>query len=108
MYPVDLSKAEMLSGHLHISGDTPITTGALSGRIELIRHDETLNKQLLTILNGLKAMAALGGPGAAEAAKHINLDADGEKVSLNFSFSTEIMEKLTQMGTGRAGTPQTK
>lgn len=108
MYQVDLSKAEMLSGHLHISGDTPITTGAFSGRIELIRHDETLNKQLLTILNGVKAMAALGGPEAAEAAKHINLDADAEKVSLAFSFSTEIVEKLARMGPGGAGAPPTK
>lgn len=108
MYQVDLSNAEVLSGHLHISGDTPITTGSLSGRIELIRHDETLNKQLLAVLNGVKAMAALGGPEAAEAAKHFNLDADAEKVSLDFSFTSEEFTNLTQIGQGGTGTPPAK
>lgn len=108
MYQVDLSNAEAFLVHVHISGDTPITAGALSGGITLIRHDEERNKQLLNILNGAKAMAALGGPEAVEAVKHIDFHADAGKVSMDFSFSTEIMEKLAQLNRTTTAPPPGK
>ena len=89
-FQVDLSKAEAVIGFIDYERDNWL------GEIKLHSKDEESNKQIVTVLNGLKGMGALAGPEVAELVGNINLTATDEHIKLDFSVSNELLEKLKQ------------
>jgi hypothetical protein len=88
MFKVDVSKAEAIVGSIDYEASV------LNGALELISKNEQANKDLVNTLNGLKGMGAMAGPEVAELVNNINLAASADKISLTFSISDELVEKL--------------
>ena len=88
MFKADLSKAEVIVGQVDYTGS------AWEGEIAVVCPNEEGNKQLVNALNGLKGMAAMGGPEVAELVNNINLSASADQITLTFSITDELIDKL--------------
>jgi len=88
MFKLDLTKAEAIVGYID-HADTTWT-----GEITMISHNEEANQQLVSTLNGLKMMAAAGGPEVEEMVKNMDLKASADSVKLKITITEELMEKL--------------
>jgi len=96
-FKMDLSKAEMIFGHVDHGG------GAWNGELKLISRDEAANKQMVTMLNGFKGMGAMAGPEVAELVGNINLTAAADHIKLTFNLSDELLRKLQEKAEEKAG-----
>lgn len=100
-FEMDLTKAEILHGFIGHDGKV------WSGEMTLVSKDEESNKQIVNLLNGLKGMAALGGPEVAEVVSNINLSASSDNIKLTFSISDVLLKKLqTKLKEKSSETPQ--
>ncbi len=98
MFKMDLSKAELFFGHVNYKGD------AWTGEIQLVSHNPEGNEQLVTTLNGMKGMAAMGGPEIAELVGNINLSATADAIKISFSLSNELLKKMQKkIGAQKSG-----
>lgn len=91
MMPVDLSKAEAFTAFMDYKGKT------FSGELRLISQNETGNKQIADMLNGLKSLGAMGAskePELGQLLNSIQLSSAADHVKLTFSLSEELMNKL--------------
>jgi hypothetical protein len=88
MFKIDLTKAEAIVGYLDNAGNT------WTGEITMISHNEEANQQLVSTLNGLKMMAAAGGPEVEELVKNLDLKASADSVKLKVTMSEDLLEKL--------------
>lgn len=88
MVSADLTKAEAICGYFDHKG------GAWEGELVLISKDTDANEKMVTSLNGLKGMGAMGGPEVAELLNNVNLTASGEEVKLSFKITDELVNKL--------------
>ena len=91
MMPVDLSKAEAFTAFADFKDKV------LSGELRLISKNEAGNKQIVDMLNGLKALGAMGSekePELAQVLNGIQLNAAPDAITLTFSLSEELMNKL--------------
>lgn len=95
-FKMDLSKAEMLLGHVDHGG------AEWNGELKLISRDEEANKQMVTMLNGLKGMGAMAGPEVAELVGNINLTAAADHIQLAFNISDELIRKLQEKAKQKA------
>jgi hypothetical protein len=89
-FKMDLSKAEAFLGYVDHDGSAWI------GDIKLMSFDEKSNKEIVTMLNGLKGMGALAGPEVAELISNIQLTAEADHIKLSFSLSNELLDKLRE------------
>jgi hypothetical protein len=92
MMPVDLSKAEAFIGYLDYKGKT------FSGEFQLISFNEQGNKGIVDMLNGLKALGAMGSakePELGQLLNGIQLSSTAEAIKLTFSLPEELMDKLS-------------
>jgi len=99
MMPVDLSKAEAFIGYLDYKGKT------FSGEFQLISNNEQGNKQIVEMLNGLKALGAMGSakePELGQLLNGIQLSSSAEAIKLAFSLSEELMNKLSDKAKDKA------
>jgi hypothetical protein len=88
MFKFDLSKAEAVIANMDRSGSS------WEGEIKLISMNPDGNRQLVSTLNGLKVFGAAAGDEVAEFINAIDLYAEDDSVSLEFSISDELWEKL--------------
>ncbi len=88
MIQADLSKAEALYGNVDFSSNT------WSGKFVLVSINEEGNNKLVTTLNGLKGLGAMGGPEIAELINNIDISATPDSIILSFEISNELLEKL--------------
>lgn len=91
MMPVDLSKAEAFTAVADFKNKT------LSGELRLIAQNESGNKQIADMLNGLKALGAMGAakePELGELLNGIQLSSAADHVKLTFSLSEALLDKL--------------
>jgi hypothetical protein len=88
MFKMDLTKAEAIVGYIDYADKT------WTGEITMISHNEEANQQLVSTLNGLKMMAAAGGPEVEEMVKNMDLKASADSVKLKITLTEELMEKL--------------
>lgn len=91
MMPVDLSQAEAFTAVADFKNKT------LSGELRLISQNEAGNKQIADMLNGLKALGAMGAakePEVGELLNGIQLSSAVDHVKLTFSISEALMDKL--------------
>lgn len=88
MFKMDLTKAEAVVGYLDNEGNT------WTGEITMISHNEEANQQLVSTLNGLKMMAAAGGPEVQELVNNMDLKASADNVKLKVTLTGELLEKL--------------
>lgn len=88
MFKADLSKAEVIVGQVDYTGS------AWEGEIAVVCPNEEGNKQLVNTLNGLKGLAAMGGPEVAELVNNINLSASADQITLTFNITDELVDKL--------------
>lgn len=95
-FKMDLSKAEMLFGHVDHSG------AEWNGELKMISRDEAANKQMVTMLNGFKGMGAMAGPEVAELVGNINLTAAADHIKLTFNVSDELIRKLQEKAKEKA------
>jgi hypothetical protein len=101
MMPVDLSKAEAFIGHLDYKNKT------FSGEFQLISNNEQGNKQIVEMLNGLKALGAMGAqkePELGQLLNGITLSSTAEAIKLAFSLPEELMNKLGDKAKDKAKT----
>lgn len=99
MMPVDLSKAEAFIGYLDYKSKT------FSGEFQLISHNEQGNKQIVDMLNGLKALGAMGSakePELGQLLNGIQLSSASDNIKLTFSLSEELMNKLSDKAKDKA------
>jgi len=102
--PVDLSKAEAFLGYLDFKNKM------LSGQFQLISHNEEGNKGIVDLLNGLKALGAMGStkePELAELLNGINLTSNADQIKLTFSISDAVLNKLGEKAKEKAATALT-
>ncbi|HSQ35719.1 MAG TPA: hypothetical protein VLQ89_06995, partial [Candidatus Binatia bacterium] len=91
MMPVDLSKAEAFTAVADFKNKV------LSGELRLISKNEAGNKQIVEMLNGLKALGAMGAskePELGQLLNGIQLGASADAITLSFSLSEELMNNL--------------
>ena len=99
MMPVDLSKAEAFIGYLDFKGKT------FSGEFQLVSHNEQGNKQVVDMLNGLKALGAMGSakePELGQLLNGIQLSSSPDSIKLAFSLSEELMNKMSDKAKDKA------
>jgi hypothetical protein len=99
MMPVDLSKAEGFIGYLDYKGKT------FSGEFQLLSRNEQGNKQVVDMLNGLKALGAMGSakePELGQVLNGIQLSSTAEAIKLAFSLPEELMNKLSDKAKDKA------
>ena len=89
-FKMDLSKAEMVFGTIDHAA------AAWKGEIKMISKDEAANKNMVTMLNGLKGMGAMAGPEVAELVSNMNLTAAADHIMLSFTLSDELLKKLQE------------
>lgn len=99
MFKLDLTKAEAIIGYLDNADKT------WTGEITMISPNEEANQQLVSTLNGLKMMAAAGGPEVEELVKNMDLKASADSVRLKVTMTEELMEKLRTKMTGTMTPP---
>lgn len=95
-FKMDLSKAELLFGHVDYAG------AAWNGELKMVSPDEAANKQLVTMLNGFKGMGAMAGPEVAELVGNINLTAAADHIKLTFKVSDDLIRKLQEKAKEKA------
>jgi hypothetical protein len=91
MMPVDLSKAEAFTAVADFKNKT------LSGELRLISQNEAGNKQIADMLNGLKALGAMGAakePELGELLNGIQLSSAADHVKLTCSMSEARLDNL--------------
>lgn len=91
MMPMDLSKAEAFTAVADFKNKV------LSGELRLISSNEAGNKQIVEMLNGLKALGAMGAskePELGQLLNGIQLSATADAITLSFSLPEELMNKL--------------
>ncbi len=91
MMPVDLSQAEAFTAVADFKNKT------LSGELRLVSQNEAGNKQIADMLNGLKALGAMGSakePELGELLNGIQLSSAADHVKLTFSMSEALLDKL--------------
>ena len=88
MIQADFSKAEALYGNVDFNSNTWI------GKFVLVSYNEEGNTNLVTTLNGLKGLGAMGGPEIAELINNIDISATADSIVLSFKISGELLEKL--------------
>jgi len=88
MIQADFSKAEALYGNVDFNSNTWM------GKFVLVSYNEEGNTNLVTTLNGLKGLGAMGGPEIAELINNIDISATAESIVLSFKISSELLEKL--------------
>jgi len=101
MMPVDLSKAEAFTAVVDFKNKT------LSGELRLISNNEAGNKQIVEMLNGLKALGAMGSakePELGQLLNGIQLTASADAIALTFSLPEELMNKLGDKAKDKAKT----
>jgi hypothetical protein len=101
MMPVDLSKAEAFTAFADFKNKT------LSGELRLVSQNETGNKQIVDMLNGLKSLGAMGAskePELGELLNSIQLSSAADHIKLTFSLSEELMNKLGAKAKDKAKT----
>ncbi len=101
MMPVDLSKAEAFTAFADFKNKT------LSGELRLISNNEAGNKQIADMLNGLKALGAMGAakePELGQLLNGIQLSSAADHVKLVFTISEELMDKLGEKAKDKAKT----
>jgi hypothetical protein len=99
MMPVDLSKAEAFIGQVDYKGKT------LSGKFQLLSNNEAGNKQVVDMLNGLKALGAMGSakePELGQLLNAIQLSSSADAITLAFSLPEELMNKLSDKAKDKA------
>jgi len=99
MMPVDLSKAEAFIGQVDYKGKT------FSGKFQLLSNNEAGNKQVVDMLNGLKALGAMGSakePELGQLLNAIQLNASADAITLAFSLPEELMNKLSDKAKDKA------
>lgn len=99
MFKIDLTKAEAVVGYFDNAGKT------WTGEITMISHNEEANQQLVSTLNGLKMMAAAGGPEVEELVKNLDLKASADSVKLKVTMTEELLEKLSSKMSGTMTPP---
>lgn len=103
MFKLDLTKAEAIVGYIDYADKT------FTAEIKMISPNEEANQQLVDTLNGLKMMAAAGGPEVEEVVKNMDLKASADFVKLKVTVTEELMEKLrTKMAGTMAPPPPTQ
>jgi hypothetical protein len=91
MMPVDLSKAEAFTAF------TDYTNKTLSGELRMVSRNEAGNKQIADMLNGLKALGAMGAakePDLGELLNGIQLSSATDHVKLTFTISEALLNRL--------------
>lgn len=88
MAKIDLTKAEVILGGFTYTGS------AWTGELAMVCPNEEGNNQLVTTVNGLKGMAAMAGPEFGELVNNIDLAASADQVTLSFTITDELVEKL--------------
>ncbi|MCX6558407.1 MAG: hypothetical protein NTW95_13420 [Candidatus Aminicenantes bacterium] len=99
MMPVDLSKAEAFIGYVDYKSKT------FSGKFQLLSNNEAGNKQVVDMLNGLKALGAMGSakePELGQLLNAIQLSASADAITLSFSLPEELMNKLSDKAKDKA------
>lgn len=99
MMPVDLSKAEAFTAVADFKDKM------LSGELRLISANEAGNKQIADMLNGLKAMAAMGAAKEPELGQLLNglqLDSTADHVKLTFRLPEDLLNKLGEKAKSKA------
>jgi hypothetical protein len=89
--PVDLSKAEAFTAVADFKDKV------LSGELRLLSNNEAGNKQIVDMLNGLKALGAMGSekePELGQLLNGIQIASTAEAITLTFSLPEELMNKL--------------
>jgi len=107
MMPVDLSKAEAFTAVADFKDKI------LSGELRLISNNEAGNKQIVDMLNGLKALGAMGSekePELGQLLNGIQISSSADSIQLTFSLSEELMNKLGDKAKDKAKdmVPQTE
>lgn len=97
MFKADLSKAEALLAEVDFS------SGTWEGKLVLASDNPEGNEQLVTTINSMKGMAAIGGPEVAELVKNIDIIAKPDSIVLKFSISEELAKKLQEMANKKKG-----
>ena len=101
MMPVDLSKAEAFTAVADFKNKT------LAGELRLISHNEAGNKQIADMLNGLKALGAMGAqkePELGELLNGLQLSSAADHVKLTFTLSEALPHKLRDKANEKAKT----
>lgn len=88
MIQADLSKAEALYGNVDFDSNNWM------GKFVLASYNEEGNTNLVTTLNGLKGLGAMGGPEIAELINNIDISATADSIVLSFKISGELLDKL--------------
>jgi len=99
MMPIDLSKAEAFTAVADFKDKV------LSGELRLISPNEAGNKQIADMLNGLKAMAAMGAAKEPELGQLLNglqLDSTADHVRLTFRLPEDLLNKLGEKAKSKA------
>lgn len=99
MMPADLSKAEAFIGYIDYKNKS------FSGEFQLISKNEQGNKQIVDMLNGLKALGAMGSakePELGQLLNAIQLSSSADAIKLAFSLSEELMNKLSDKAKDKA------
>lgn len=99
MFKLDLTKAEAIIGYVDYAGTT------WTAEITMISPNEEANQQLVSTLNGLKMMAAAGGPEVEELVKNLDLKASPDSVKLKLTLTEALMEKLKNKMSGTMTPP---
>ena len=99
MFKLDLTKAEAIVGYIDYAGTT------WTGEITMVSPNEEANQQLVSTLNGLKMMAAAGGPEVEELVKNLDLKASADSVKLKVTLTEELLEKLKTKMSGTMTPP---
>ncbi len=94
MVQADFSKAEALYGNVDFSSNTWM------GKFVLVSYNEEGNTNLVTTLNGLKGLGAMGGPEIAELINNIDISATSDSIILSFKITSELLEKLKAKAEG--------
>ena len=99
MMKFDFTKAEALIGNFDYS------SGTFMGEMILVSKNKAANEQIVTVLNGFKAMGAMGGPDVVERLNNVNLTANDESVVLKLSITEALAEKLQKKMGEKKATP---
>lgn len=97
MFQADLSKAEA------VYGDVDYTGMDWSGKLVMVSQNEEGNKKLKTTLDSLKGFGAMAGPEFAELINNINISSSPENLTISFTVSTELLEKLKKKAEQKMG-----
>jgi hypothetical protein len=95
-FKMDLSKAEAVWGYVKYDSET------WAGEMKLVSPNGEGNKELVNNLNMFKGMGAMAGPEVAELLNNITLTSSADDITLKFSITNELLEKLQQKAKEKA------